>query len=118
LLGKHSTNWTTPPHLPVLFAVDYFSDRVLLFSLGCPGTMILYLCLWRSWDNRYVPLCPSWDGFSVTFYFWLASNHNPHDLHLPNNWDHRHVPPYPALIAHSWLALRHCLHSGNTHTPT
>jgi hypothetical protein len=48
--------------------------------------------LLHSWYNRHMPPC-GWDGISLTFFTWLASNLSPLELYLQSSWDYRQEAP-------------------------
>jgi hypothetical protein len=91
LLGWYSTTWATTS---ALIWISYFSDRIPRFFLGRATTLLpmASLIAWTTDTCHHAHLI-DWVGEGLTnFLPGLASNYDPHDLHLLNCWDYDHEP--------------------------
>jgi hypothetical protein len=100
LQSRYSTTWTTPP---VHFAFNYFWIWSCIFCLDWPGLQCYFLVFLHSWDDTYIPPCPTlgWDGGGGLMIFLprLASHCYPSYLCLPSNCDYRREQPHLASTA-------------------
>jgi hypothetical protein len=91
---------------PIFAIVSFWIELPFSFPLPHPQDglqitiLLLTFVLWDSWEYRHESSCPPcWlDVVLLIFLFLsrLTSNHNPHDLHLPNHWDYSCKSPYSA----------------------
>jgi hypothetical protein len=89
LVGKLSTTQAKPP---ALFALVIFHTGSSIFAKGGAGPWSSYLSFPRSWDDKYLTLCPPFLlQWSLTnFLPRLVLNCNPSYLCLPKS----RVPPW------------------------
>jgi hypothetical protein len=93
------------PHFQPLFALVIFQIGSCIFAQGQPPTMIplpVAFHIART-TGLYHHACLFLKWVSLSFVFWLASNHNLPD-HWQSIWDYRHRIP---CLAHQHIYQKH-----------